>query len=258
MRASLLAHTDPVRSFLAFLALLLPLTGQDLAAILRARPVAPGKFVFLRTDLQVQNSQGMLFPPELGLESTVVANTGLRGELCATKDELGPVVDALRAGGVSVRSISVRYVTDPSLYFVQFTGPQTAASAVRRALDELGRDRMIGEGLQRTGEMPVVDWKGASEALGSPYREIGASRVYRAELPSGVVTVGGCPCGRSVLIARLHLSVDGLDQTLDAARKARLNPTSLRSIESGVELCLEGEGDAIRLSRGLHQVLSTR
>lgn len=198
----------------------------------------------------------MLFPPELGLGSTVNVGADLTGDLCATKDELGPVVDALRAGGLSVRSISVRYVTDPSLYFIEFSGAKSAAPAVRRALDELGRDRLINQGLQRTGEAPVVDWKAASEALGATYRQIGSSRVYRAVLPSGVATVGGCPCGRSVLIARLTLAPREIDLAIDAARKARLVPTSLRTAGAGFELCLEGEGDAIRLSRGLHEVVA--
>lgn len=210
----------------------------------------------MRTDLQVQNSQGMLFPPELGLDSTVNVGATLDGELCATKDELGPVVNALRAGGLSVRSISVRYVTDPSLYFIEFTGAKSTAPAIRRALEELGRDRLINQGLQRTGEIPVVDWKAASDALGATYREVGASRVYRAVLPSGVATVGGCPCGRSVLIARLNLAPGSVDRALDAAGKARLVPTSLRTVGGSFELCLEGEGDAVRLSRGLHEVVA--
>src|SRR4051794_32221725 len=65
------------------------------------------KITVLRTDAQIQNSGGMLVPPEMGLNSYVAfigtpEAATIVGDTCMVANEIDPVIDALRSGGIEV------------------------------------------------------------------------------------------------------------------------------------------------------------
>src|SRR5579862_7484650 len=108
----------------------------------------------LRSDLQIQSSSGMLIPPEMGLESYAIFSGNpkacqVSGEICMIQTEINPVLDDLLAGGMEVESLGGRLSGEqPSVYFLRFRGGVLSgkvAATLRRALDELGKDRFTSE-----------------------------------------------------------------------------------------------------------------
>jgi hypothetical protein len=226
------------------------------------------RFVSFRTELQIQNSAGMLIPPEMGLCSSIVfrgtdSDATVSGEMCVLRHEIDNVLDILLTTGIEVVALGSRLSGEqPTAYFLSFEGKGEAvhlASAFKKALGELGKERMINEGLKRTGEFPVVDWKSISTVLGSPVKQLGSTRVWRAEPASGSwLTFGGCPCGRTMLLGKLVVARQELRRTIGAIRKKNISVTAIAPmLGDSVEIGLEGEGDAIRLAGSMREVIRT-
>jgi hypothetical protein len=220
------------------------------------------KITAYRADLQIQNASGMLIPPEMGLSSNLAftgaeAECVVTGELCLVKAEIDPVIDDLRSGGIVLLSLGSRMAGEqPSVYFLQFTGKDRAdmlAQTLRRALDELGKDRLISEGLNRTGHFPIVDWKLVSTALGRPVTQIGSSRIMRVEDGNSWATFGGCTCGRTILVGCLRLSAQDLQRTIDNLRKSSISITAISNQYGSTTVCFEAEGEAVQLAAGLRR-----
>jgi hypothetical protein len=220
------------------------------------------EIVIARGDMQIQNSAGMLVPPEMGLISKVTFRRtsdqlDVSGEICLLHDEIGPVIDALRSKGVAVHALESRLSGEqPEVDFVEFDGhggERNLIQGIRAALDELGKNRLVNEGLQRTGSVPVVDWKAVSVILGKDAREIAASHVVQADLDSrSTARFGGCPCGRSMVLCNWIIPTNGLQRAIDAARHGELSITCIaRSSNTETRLVLEGEGDALRLAKAI-------
>jgi|GEM_PF-4731309 len=218
----------------------------------------------LRTDLQVQNASGMLMAPQMGLASWAVfsgssRNCSADGEICAIQQEIDPVIDDLRVGGIDVLGLGNRFAGEqPSLYFVRFAGQGEAdklAATIKEALGELGKDRFVSDGLNRTGKVPIVDWQAVSLALGLPVGKVGASEVVRAEKGESWVCFGGCPCGRTQLTGSVVVGREKLQAVIDMLRH---NGNSLDSISaldgSHDDVTFEAEGDAVRLAQQIREV----
>lgn len=207
---------------------------------------------FYRSDLQVQNASGMLIPPEMGLVS-YASFTGppeasqVQGQACLASFEVDPMIDRLRAAGVEITSLSNRLTGEqPAVYFLKFRAEGEAgrlAKAIKSAFDEMGKERPISEGLQRTGHPPIVDWKSISLILGQSVQEIGASHVMKAQSGVNWVTFGGCPCGRTMLMGEI-IADSKRQAVIDALRRGRLRITAIL----GTSISFEGEGEAERLA----------
>lgn len=228
---------------------------------------ADGKYAvnYLRTDLQVQNASGMLLPPEMGLSSTATftANAegvAVDGEICATQPEIGPVIDDLRAAGIEIEALGNRFAGEqPAVYFIRFHGQGALGKlvqAIKVSIDELGKDRLISGGLNRTGAMPIVDWRAVSTALGTPVSPVGTSQVMRGESGGSFVCFGGCPCGRTQLIGQLNVLPQRLQTTIDEVRRSKISLNSIARTGQTVHVGIEGEGDAIRLATLMRRILS--
>src|ERR1044072_1729929 len=94
----------------------------------RAKDGSTYKVTFLRTDAQIQNSMGMLIPPEMGLNSYAAFigkpdNATVVGDTCMLRDEIDHVIDALRAGGIEIVALHNHMAGEtPALYFLHFQG----------------------------------------------------------------------------------------------------------------------------------------
>ncbi|HVT13444.1 MAG TPA: DUF1259 domain-containing protein [Fimbriimonadaceae bacterium] len=220
-----------------------------------------------RTDLQVQNASGMLIPPEMGLTSTVrlsgpVEDGSFEGEICLTQPEIDPVVDDLRGAKIEIDALGNRFAGEtPGVYFLRFHGRGPAAKigpAIRAALAELGKDRLISEGLNRTGKVPIVDWQAVSAALGRPVEKVGESEVRRAELGRSWVAFGGCPCGRTQLIGLINIQPEKLQDALDEVRRNRISVNSIVLSGSSAEIGIESEGDAKDLAMAMRRIWAVK
>lgn len=218
---------------------------------------------YLRTDLQVQNASGMLLPPEMGLSTTATfatnsAGVAVEGEICATQPEIGPVIDDLRAAGIEIEALGNRFAGEqPAVYFIRFHGQGALGKlvqAIKVSLAELGKDRLISGGLNRTGVVPIVDWKAVSTALGTPVSPVGSSPVMRGESGGSWVCFGGCPCGRTQLIAMLDVRPERLQRVIDELRRSKMSLNSITAFGQSVQVGIESEGDAIRLATLMRQV----
>lgn len=236
---------------------------EDVAKILGPGQRIPAGYrqIRLRTDLQVQNHAGMLISPEMGLETKVrFSGDALEGELCLLRDEIDPVIDRLRGSGMEVVGLSNRLAGEsPGVYFLQFRGSGTAvslANGLKSALDELGVQRLVNEGLQRTGVYPVVDWKAIAVILAAPVTQIGSSRVWMGLEEGKEARFGGCPCGRTQLRMRMQIGRGAVQRSIDAARKGKLTLTSLTMAGDRFDATFEGEGEATRLAGAVRAVWS--
>jgi hypothetical protein len=242
------------------------------------------KITIYRSDLQIQNSFGMLMPPEIGLYSYAAFlgspdKATVVGDTCMIRDEIDPVVDALRAGGIEVVALHNHMAGEsPAIYFLHFQGRGTAeklAGTVKRAFDELTKDHPLREGLTRTGQMPVVDWKAVSSILRRPVAQVGSSRVMKATLPRDDMNVtldgvrltpgvglacwaafGGCTCGRTMVMGDTVVNRTELQRALDAFRKNGISVTAIHNHTVGQDSVLmfmhfEAEGDALKLANGV-------
>lgn len=242
------------------------------------------KITIYRSDLQVQNAGGMLLPPEIGLysyaafmgtpsESTVV------GDTCMIRDEINPVIDDLRAGGIEVVALHNHLAGEtPALYFLHFQGhgpTEKLAQTVKNAFGELGKQRLTNEGLTRTGQMPVVDWKAVSAILKRPVTQVNSSRVMKATLPRDDMNVsldgtklvpgaglacwaafGGCTCGRTMVMGDTVVNRAELQSAIDAFRRNGISITAIHNHTVGQDGVLmfmhfEGEGEALKLAAGV-------
>lgn len=219
----------------------------------------------LRTDLQIENRAGMLVPPEMGLASSVAFSGTTEqavtsGELCVVANEIDDTIDRLRTARIDVIALHGHMAGEsPAVYFVGFRATGNAldlARGLRSALDELAKDRPISEGLRRTGEMPIVDWKAVEAILGRPVVALGASKVMKATRESGGDTAGwaafgGCSCGKSMLFGVDRMADSDLQATIDALRRARIGIAFIEVQGQTAEVRFEGEGDALRLASGV-------
>lgn len=212
-----------------------------------------------RSDLQIQNAAGMLLPPEMGLTSEVLfqgsVEATVTGDICLVRQEVDDVIDDLRAGGIEIVSLGNRFSGEqPNVYFLHFQGRgglSTLLPASKKAFLELGKDRLVSEGLQRTGSAPVVDWPSVSTILGKDVISLGAAHVMHAALEKDTwVNFGGCPCGRTMVFGAVRTAPGNLQRAIDAIRRGKLTLSSLGS----EGLYFEGEGEAKTLANAIRQV----
>ncbi|HTQ10175.1 MAG TPA: DUF1259 domain-containing protein [Fimbriimonadaceae bacterium] len=233
----------------------------------RARVVEGGCVVTAyRTDLQVQNAAGMVMAPQMGLLSTIrfsgpEPQCAAEGEICAIQQEIDPVVDDLRIGGLDVEWLSNRFAGEtPGLYFIRFRGQGDEVKLVltiKRALEELGKDRFVSEGLLRTGKVPVVDWQAVSLNLGFAVSKVGGSEVMGGTKGRSWVSFGGCPCGQTQLSGLLVVDRAKLQDAIDALRRTGNSLDSISALDnSTMEIGFEAEGDALRLAQGVRKAFS--
>ncbi|HKN69178.1 MAG TPA: DUF1259 domain-containing protein [Gemmatimonadaceae bacterium] len=164
------------------------------------------RFGFPRGDLEVTVSDVHVLPA-LALGSWVAfrpegARATMMGDLVLTEDELGPVTDRLREGGVDVTAVHNHLLGEaPRVLYSHIHGhgnPATLAQTVHAAL-----------ALSKTplGTPPAVmqvridlDTAAVSKALGASGRVNGG--VYQVSVPrAGVIREGGAPLSPAMGVA---------------------------------------------------------
>jgi uncharacterized protein DUF1259 len=164
------------------------------------------RFGFPRGDLEVTVGEVHVLPA-LALGSWVAfrpegARATMMGDLVLTEDELGPVTDRLREGGVDVTAVHNHLLGEtPRILYAHIHGhgnPATLAQSVHAALalskTPLGTPPAV---------MPVridLDTAAVSKALGVGGRVNGG--VYQVSVPrAGVIREGGAPLSPAMGVA---------------------------------------------------------
>jgi hypothetical protein len=127
-----------------------------------------------RKDPPLTNEFGFTMPPSMVL--TYAAFTGtpgdatVVGDTCVLGEEVNPVVDALRSGGLEVVAIHNHMLGGtPNFIFLHFQGRGSGvalAAPIRKAWDEMKKAHPLPK--RERGKAPTPDWKAVSDALGRP------------------------------------------------------------------------------------------
>jgi len=242
------------------------------------------KVTVLRTDPPVRGPGGMPIPAGLGLNSYAafvgtIERATVVGDTCMLAHEVGPVIDALRAGGLEVVALHNHMLAEePRLFFLHFQGRGEAlalARTVRAAWDELGKAR------PPEPEPPAAapgaeepDWGAVALVLGRKGSR-GDDGVFKATLPRADLDVSldgqrlapgvglacwaaffACPCGRTKVMGDTCVTREELQPAIDALRRGGCEITALHNHLLGERgdvmfLHFEGEGDPVALARAV-------
>jgi hypothetical protein len=236
-----------------------------------------------RTSPQLRNEFGFPVPPSMVLTYAAFAGTAadatVVGDTCMLGEEVNPVLDALRAGGIEVVAIHNHMLGGtPTFIFLHFQGRGDAAAlarTVRKAWDEMAKEHPLPE--RKPATKPKPDWEGVSAALGLngslmsdgmykislPRPQLGAKLDGRA-LPAGVglacwVGFAPCECGLTMIMGDTCLRREELQQAIDGYRKAGIRIVAIHNhmLGTGPELTFchfAGEGEAEELARAVRGV----
>jgi hypothetical protein len=233
-----------------------------------------------RTDPVLRNRYGFVVPPSMVLTYVAFAGTPadatVFGDTCMLEDEVNPVLDALRAGGVEVVAIHNHMLGGvPSFVFLHFQARGEAAAVartVRRAWDLMGKPHPPPE--RKPAPAPAPDWKAVSEVLGLPgvlqpdgTYKVSLPRPHLATsldgvtLPAGVglacwVGFAPCDCGLTKIMGDTCLRRAELQRAIDAYRRGGVEIIAIHNHMHGTSpeliFCHFGaEGDAIELARAV-------
>jgi hypothetical protein len=234
-----------------------------------------------RTDPVLRNEFGFVVPPPMVLTYAAFAGTPgdalVVGDTCALGEEVNPIVDALRAGGIEVVAIHNHMLGgDPQFIFIHFQGcgdGVALARTVRRAFEELGKEYPLPDRPAATA--PVVDWKAVSEAIGRPGAMTPDGAMYKVglprphlgttldgrPLPAGAgpgcwVGFAPCECGLTKIMGDTCLLRSELQRVIDAYRRGGIRIIAIHNHFSGTDpelaFCHFGaEGDAMELAKAV-------
>jgi uncharacterized protein DUF1259 len=236
-----------------------------------------------RTDPPLKNEFGFVVPPSSVLTYAAFCGTPadatVVGDTCSLGEEINPVIDALRAGGIEIVAIHNHMLGgSPNFVFLHFQGRGDAAAlakCVRSAWDQLGKKHPQPD--RKPGEAPKLDGKAISEALGLP----GAAQVdgmYKIGLPRAHLrpTLDGralppaagpacwvgfapCECGLTMVMGDTCLLRTELQNAIDDYRRHGIRIVAIHNHALATEpeliFChFAGEGDALELARGVRDV----
>lgn len=232
---------------------------------------------------ELRNESGFVVPPSMVLTYAAFAGTPadatVAGDTCMLGEEVNPVLDALRAGGIDVVAIHNHMLGgSPNFIFLHFQGRGDAlalARTIRKAWDEMGRAHPLPE--REKAEPPKPDWKAVAEALGRtgaltddgmykvalPRPDLGTALDGRP-LPAGVglacwVGFAPCECGLTMIMGDTCLRRDELQAAIDGYRRAGIRIIAIHNHLLGTSpeliFCHFGaEGDAVELARSVRSV----
>jgi hypothetical protein len=231
----------------------------------------------------LRNEFGFTMPPSMVL--TYAAFTGtpsdstVVGDTCVLGEEVNPVVDALRAGGIEVVAIHNHMLGGtPNFIFVHFQGKGNAitlAAPIRKAWDEMKKEHPLPK-REHVGA-PKPDWKAVSDALGRPgtvledgMYKIGLPRprlgttLDGKSIPPGAVPAcwvgfAPCECGLTMIMGDTCLLRSELQKAIDGYRKSGIRIVAIHNHMLGTNpeliFChFAAEGDAIELARAVRSV----
>lgn len=233
-----------------------------------------------RTDPVLRNEFGFVVPPSMVL--TYAAFTGtpddatVVGDTCSLGEEVNPVLDALRAGGLEVVAIhNHMHGGSPNFVFLHFQGRGDAlamAKTVRSAWDQLGKAHPQPD--RKPGAAPAIDGKAISEAMGLPgsmqpdgMYKIGLPRNHLGTTLDGRPLPGGaipacwvgfapCECGFTMIMGDTCLLRSELQAAIDAYRRHGIRVVAIhnQTLATDPELIFchfAGEGDAAELAQAV-------
>lgn len=209
--------------------------------------------ITVRSELLVQNSRGMLIPPDAFLYSNLVYDKVGRVELCLLDHELDNAMEQLVKSGWQVKSLTNKLgATSPTVFFLVAELPAASLAQMEDAkrLMTVHPAMPISEGLQRKGTVPNVDWRQISSVLGDrmfPNADHAASFGLDGKGTCG--TMYGCPCGEVFLSCETTGEERELQSKLKKVIKARMHVTSIRTNSGKYIINFQGEGGALDLAR---------
>jgi hypothetical protein len=238
-----------------------------------------------RKDPALSNEWGFPVPASMVLTYAAFRGTPgdatVLGDTCLLGEEVNPVIDALRAGGIEVVAVHNHMLGGtPNFVFVHFQGHGRAtalAAPIRKAWDLMGKPHPLPP-RERRGP-PKTDWKAVSEAIGRPgsLQEDGVYKVVlpRARLgttldgkpiPPGAVPAcwagfAPCDCGLTMVMGDTCLLRSELQAAIDGYRRHGLRIVAIHNHVLGTSpeliFChFSGEGDAVELAKAVKTVWS--
>jgi hypothetical protein len=262
---------------------------KEVATILKAdgavQPDGSFRIDVPRTKPELRNEFGFVVRPSTVLTYVAFAGTPadatVFGDTCMLPQEVNPVLDALRAGGLEVVAIHNHMLGgSPNFIFLHFQGKGAAAAiarTVRAAWDQMEREHPLPQLAAATPPKP--DWKAVADSLGLPGK-LQSDGVWKASLPrpqlgaalDGVklpVGVGlacwvgfaPCECGHTMIMGDTCLLRSELQAAIDAYRKHGIRIVAIHNHMLGTSpeliFChFAGDGEAVELARALRAVWS--
>jgi hypothetical protein len=236
-----------------------------------------------RKDPPLRNEFGFPMPPSSVLTYAAFAGTPadstVLGDTCLLGEEVNPVIDALRSGGIEIVAIHNHMLGGtPNFIFLHFQGRGAAASlatTIRKAWEEMRKPHPLPE--RRHAAAPSPDWKAVSEAMGRPgtllddgMYKIGLPRPHLGAtldgrpVPAGAVPAcwvgfAPCECGLTMVMGDTCLVRSELQGAIDGYRKHGIRIVAIHNHMLGTtpELVFchfAAEGDALDLARAVRSV----
>lgn len=236
-----------------------------------------------RAQPQLRNEFGFPVPPSSVLTYAAFmgtpAESSVVGDTCLLGEEVNPVLDALRAGGIEVVAIHNHMLGgSPTFFFLHFQGrgaTPALATTIRGAWDEMKKEHPLPKREHKMAPKP--DWNAVSAAMGRPgtrlddgMYKIGLPRPHLGTTLDGKPVLAGavpacwagfapCECGFTMLMGDTCLLRSELQQAIDGYRKHGIRVVAIHNHMLGTSpeliFChFAAEGDAVELARAIHSV----
>ena len=236
-----------------------------------------------RADPVLRNEFGFVVPPSMVLTYAAFAGTPtdatVVGDTCMLGQEVNPVLDVLRAGGIEVVAIHNHMLGGtPNFIFLHFQGSGDAialAKTIRKAWDEMKKEHPLPD--RPKAAAPKPDWKAVSEAMGLtgtmtddgmfkfvlPRPHLGTT-LDGKPVPAGAgpacwVGFSPCECGLTMIMGDTCLLREELQKAIDGYRRSDIRIVAIHNhlLATRPELIFchfAGEGDAVELARAVRTV----